>query len=77
MPGTAQSHHHKNIGGEANDDDVDHDLAAFMSSTRLGKSPDSRHRKGNKQVLEWDDDMETMQREKKAAEAMRGAPLYT
>jgi len=50
---------------------VDHALAAYMSSSRLGKSPVSGLRKGNKQVLEWDDDMETMQREKNAAEAMR------
>ena len=45
-----------------------------MSSSRLGKSPVSGLRKGNIQVVEWDDDMETMQREKIAAEAMRGVP---
>ncbi|KAF9515138.1 hypothetical protein BS47DRAFT_1484705 [Hydnum rufescens UP504] len=61
----------KNVGEEASDDDVDHTLAVLMSSSGLRKSADSEVRKGNKRVVEWGEDMETMQRETKAAEAMR------
>jgi hypothetical protein len=68
----AHSHSLRNVGEEASDDDVDHTLAALMSSSRPRNGVDSEVRKGNKRVVEWGEDMETMQRETKAAEAMRG-----
>lgn len=62
------------VGTETQDDEIDHELEQMMNATHVNsKTSDAAHsRKNNKQVLEWDQSMEEMQREKKAAEAMRG-----
>ena len=57
------------------DGEVDHELEETMIAARSGASGSvaaAQSRKNKKQVLEWDQQMEDMQREKKAAEAMRG-----
>lgn len=56
------------------DDEVDHDLERLMSSVHLGNNSGAiaTNRKNRKEVLQWDEDMEAMQREKLATEAMRG-----
>jgi hypothetical protein len=57
--------------------EVDYELERMMLSVQIGGRKGGAqalplNRKNNKQVLEWDEEMETMQREKTAAEAMRG-----
>jgi len=59
--------------------EVDHELEKMMLSVQIGGRKGGAQalpfdRKNNKQVLEWDEEMEAMQREKTAAEAMRGMP---
>ena len=70
-------------GRNAQDDgEVDHELEQMMISMQVGGNKkngqiSSLNRKDNKQTLEWDEEMETMQREKNAAEAMRGIASCT
>lgn len=57
-------------------DAVDHELEDMMNAVHstVSRTADVAHsRKNNKQMLEWDEEMEEMQRAKIAAEAMRGA----
>ena len=70
-----------NVGYDASsaqdEGEVDYELERMMFSVQMGGRKGnaqtlSLNRKNNKQVLEWDEEMETMQREKTAAEAMRG-----
>lgn len=63
------------ITGTSNEgEEVDTDLELLMSTAHLGFNSGARavDRKNKKGVLEWDEGMEAMQREKLAAEAMRG-----
>lgn len=68
-------------GRNAQDDgEVDHELEQMMISMQVGGNKkngqiSSLNRKDNKQTLEWGEEMETMQREKNAAEAMRGIAI--
>jgi hypothetical protein len=60
-----------------NEGEIDYDLERMMRSVQMGGSKKNArilplHQKNNKQVLPWDQEMEAMQREKRAAEAMRG-----
>lgn len=79
-PSSSSLHPSKGQDGKDEDGDgIDRDLERLILTTRLasgkqaGKQADER--KNNKQVLEWDEEMESMQREKVAAEAMRGAHM--
>ena len=62
--------------GPEEGDGIDHELEQMMRAASLDGArknyKTANSRKNNKQVLEWDDEMEKMQREKTAAEALRG-----
>lgn len=76
MPGPEGSHTSYGGHNAQDEEEVDRDLERMISSSKKNAQMSPLHRKNNKQVVEWDQEMETMQREKRATEAMRGIPVH-
>jgi len=54
-------------GGDEDEDEIDHSLAHISSQRQPTRQP----QKGRVQTIEWDDELEQMNREKSVAEANR------
>ena len=60
----------KESRGTLDDNDVDHSYDHLFTSTKQQVS--GQNKKGKAQMIEWDDELEEMRREKEVADANRG-----